>query len=320
MTALWLFFVAAPLPAHVISMSNGDIRIDGSKAVYELRVPLYEVQHVRNPEKTLLENIRFSTSGVAARMVRSKCGEDKDGAVFRCEASYEWPLPVDVLEVSCTFHSITVPNHVHLLRAYLGEKTGQAVFDFSSPNASIRFRPPTPFETFVTAAGSGFARAFSSGAAVLFLACLVLAARTRQELVWLTAMFILGEALVAVIVPRTSWNPAPRFVEAALALTIAYLAVEILTLPEAGQRWLVALVLGAFHGLSYALYLANTGFDATPVLAGMSAAETAAIALFDLILSRLARIFSSIAPTAHKITATCLLLTGLAWFFYRLKY
>lgn len=314
-----LLLFTAPLGAHVISMSSGDFRIEGNRGVYELRMPVYEIQHVPAPEKMLLESIRFSSGGAEARLVEKSCAEDKQDASFRCKAVYEFPSPVEELEVVCTFHSVTVPNHVHLLRAYLGDKTDQAVFDFSTPKAVIRFRPPTPFETFVTAAGSGFARAFSSAAAVLFLACLALAARRNTELVVITAAFLAGEIAAALIVPLTEWNPAPRFVEAALALTIAYLAVEILTLPNAGQRWLVAAVLGMFHGLSYALYLTNTGYDAFPVLLGMAVAEVLAIAVFALLMSRTARVFSSIAPLASRIAACFLLLTGLSWFFLRLR-
>ncbi|MBL8220416.1 MAG: HupE/UreJ family protein [Bryobacterales bacterium] len=316
--ALFLFAVS-PLGAHVISMSSGDFRIEGNRATYELRVPIYEIQHVAAPEKMLFENIRFASGGAAARLVKRECAEDKADASFRCKAVYEFPATVEELEVVCTFHSVTVPNHVHLLRAYLGDKTDQAVFDFSTPKAVIRFRPPTALETFLTGAGSGFARAFSSGAAVLFLACLVLAARRSSELVVITAAFLGGEVGAALIVPLTEWNPAPRFVEAALALTIAYLAVEILTLPNAGQRWLVAAVLGMFHGLSYALYLTSTGYDPFPVLLGMSAAELLAIAVFAMLMGRMARIFSSIAPLASRIAACFLLLTGLSWFFLRLR-
>lgn len=311
--------LAAPLAAHVISMSSGDFRIEGNRATYELRIPLYEIQHVPAPEKSLFDHIRFSSDGVEAKLVQKTCAEDRQDSSYRCTAVYEWPAPVEQLDVVCTFHSVTVPNHVHLLRAYLGDKTDQAVFDFSTPKATIRFRPPTPFELFVTAFGSGFARAFSSAAAVLFLACLALAARRTTELLLIAAAFFAGEILSAIIVPQTAWNPAPRFVEAALALTIAYLAVEILTLPNAGQRWLVAGVLGVFHGLSYALYLTSTGYDPFPVLLGMSVAELLAIAVFALLLSRIARAFSSIAPLASRITATFLLLTGLSWFFLRLR-
>ncbi|MBI3683426.1 MAG: HupE/UreJ family protein [Acidobacteria bacterium] len=310
---------AMPLAAHVISMSTGDLKVTGNRAAYHLRMPLYELQHVRSPEKTLLENIRFSSGGAAARTLEWRCAEDMQDASYKCNALYEWPQPVEQLEVVCKFHSITVPNHVHLLRAYREDKSDQAVFDFSNTKSEIRFRPPAALELFVTAAGSGFARAFSSAAAVLFLGCLTLAARSRKELLGMAAMFLLGEALSALVVPRTAWNPAPRFVEAALALTVAYLAVEILMLPEAGQRWLVAGVLGGFHGLSYALYITSTGYDAFFVLLGLGLADVLAVAVFALLLGKLSHLFASIAPMALRVSAGCLLATGLAWFFVRLR-
>jgi hypothetical protein len=58
-------------------------------------------------------------------------------------------------------------------------------------------------------------------------------------------MFLLGQIAAAIVAPRTNWDPAPRFVEAGTALTVAYIAVEILALPQAGKRWLIAGALGA---------------------------------------------------------------------------
>ena len=81
-----------------------------------------------------------------------------------------------------------------------------------------------------------------------------------------------------------AWQPAPRFVEAAAALTVAYLAVEILLLPEAGARWLVAGVLGVFHGLYFHLFLQTTGYAPALVLPGAALAELAAIAMLALVL------------------------------------
>ena len=69
---LCLALLTWPLAAHVMSMSSGDLAILGAQAHYELRMPLYEVAHVSNPERTLLQHIRFS----GARMVRSECRAD----------------------------------------------------------------------------------------------------------------------------------------------------------------------------------------------------------------------------------------------------
>ena len=72
---------------------------------------------------------------------------------------------------------------------------------------------------------------------------------------------------------HVAWQPAPRFVEAATALAVAYLAVEILLLPQAGARWLVAGVLGALHGLYFHLFVQTTGYSPALVLLGAALAE-----------------------------------------------
>ena len=46
MSRLWPLLLAAPAFAHVVSMSSGDLSVEGTHARYELRMPLYEIAHV----------------------------------------------------------------------------------------------------------------------------------------------------------------------------------------------------------------------------------------------------------------------------------
>ena len=106
-------------------MSSGDLTIDGARARYELRMPLYEVAHVPHPETALLDHVRFA----GAKLVSSDCRADSARDAYICSAEYEFAAPPDRLEAECTLASITVPNHVHLLRAAMGDKRDQAMFD-----------------------------------------------------------------------------------------------------------------------------------------------------------------------------------------------
>jgi hypothetical protein len=313
-----LFILAAvsPLCAHVMSMSTGDVTVSGARAHYELRMPVYEIAHVKNPETTLFEHIHFSTAGQPGRLTQKSCREDMAQGSFLCSADYEFPVPVDRLDAECTFHTVTVPNHVHLLRAQKDGKSDQAIFDFSYTRGQIRFDPPTAFETAVTQTGAGMVRAAGGLAQILFLAVLALAARSRRELAALAGMFLLGQIAAAVITPRTSWDPAPRFVEAATALTIAYMAVEILALPQAGQRWLVAGALGVFHGLYFALFLRTTGYGPSWVLGGAALAESALLILFGGVFARVSR---AAGARFAQVSAGLLLGAGMFWFFQRLR-
>jgi hypothetical protein len=36
----------------MVSMSTGDLKVEGNHASYELRMPMYEIAHVRKPERT----------------------------------------------------------------------------------------------------------------------------------------------------------------------------------------------------------------------------------------------------------------------------
>ena len=88
-------------------------------------------------------------------------------------------------------------------------------------------------------------------------------------------------------------------------------------LPAAGARWLVAALLGLFHGLHFLLFVQSTGYHAALVLAGAAVAEGLGLALISYLLARLIRIAKGLRPV--QSLASALLLFGLAWFFLRLR-
>ena len=127
----------------------------------------------------------------------------------------------------------------------------------------------------------------------------------------------MSDVASALIAQRTAWEPAPRFVEAATALTIAYMAVEILALPNAGKRWLIAGVLGAFHGLYFSLFLRATGDHPGYVLGGAAISELILIAIFAWIFSRIGRFAAAFRPA--QVSAGLLFGVSMFWFFLRMK-
>jgi hypothetical protein len=315
-TAALLIALAAGASAHVVSMSSGDLTVDGSRAHYELRMPQYEVAHIKEPERALLSHIRFWSGGGEGRLAAAHCAPDPAHESYICTADYVFAASVEQIDVECTFAAITVPNHVHLLRAQLGQKQDQAVFDAAFPRATLRFRPPTAVETAAVQSGAGFVRALGGAVQVLLLAALVLAARGRRELAWIATMFLAGQMAAVVIVPHLSWQPAPRFVEAAMALAVAYLAVEVLLLPQAGARWAVAGVLGIFYGLYFCLFLQNTDYRAGLVMAGAAVAELTAISILAAVFSQVRKV-RAIRPV--QVSAAGLLMFGMTWFILRLR-
>jgi hypothetical protein len=291
----WLLLVAAPLQAHMMSMSTGDLAITGNRAEYILRMPMFEIAHTQHPETSLLDHVRFA----GAHTQHQKCFQD--GESYVCAADYLFDAPVDSLDVACTLYAVTVPNHVHVLRAIRNGKPDQAFFDYTFTNTTLRFRPPTIFETVARQISEGAFRAIGGLVQLLFLITLALAARSRTELAKLIAAFTAGLIAGALL----NWHPAPRFAECAAALSVAYLAVETLFLPNGGMRWLIAGALGVFQGIYLALFLSGT----TYFLTGAALADATLCTLLGLLL--LGRL--------PKWAASIPLLAGLFWFFLRLR-
>jgi hypothetical protein len=296
-TLLWLWLsLAASLHAHVVSMSTGELRLDGPTASFELRIPMYEIAQIAHPDTALLAHFRFGDG----HLTRSSCDEEEGGA-YVCRGEYEFPsLHPRALEVQCTLYQVTVPNHVHLLTATQGANTNQEVFDKRFTEAEVRFRPPSRAETMAREAASGAMRAVESIAGILFLLGLALAARSGKEALLFAAVFLAAECGAKRLGPLLPLALSARFLEAVLALTVAYLAVEILLLPHGRSRWLVVAILGLCFGLSLAGFPAAYLLGALPVQ-GLVFAALAAAAIR--------------MPRAWKRPAGALLLAAaMAWF------
>src|SRR6185369_331866 len=102
---IWAAILAPVAAAHVVSMSNGDLTIEGTRARYELRIPMYEVAHVASPETTLLEHVKFT----GATLLSKSCAPEPATDTYICRAEYQFAAPVEQLAVECTLASITVP-------------------------------------------------------------------------------------------------------------------------------------------------------------------------------------------------------------------
>ncbi len=284
----------------MVSVSTGEARLEGARLVYELRMPLYEAQHLERRE-ALLDLIRFDS----ARRIEARCVELVKEGVYLCTGTYEFPQPVERFIVESSLHTATVPNHVHVLRATLGGKTAQAVLDVANSKAEVRFVPPGMLEIAVTRVASGMARVFAP-ASLLFLAALALAARSRRELAALIASFSAGQIASVAAAPLLPFEPKPAFLESASALATAYLAVEMIFLPKAGQRWLVVAMLGLAQGFGLAAYRGETVPATAWLLAGALAASALAAALLHVPLRKIQH---------HRAAPIALLLAAAFWLF-----
>jgi len=298
-------------------MSSGDATVAGNRIEYILRMPRYEMVGVEDPARALFDHIRFTSGFETARRLDGECHDDPASNNYLCAANYEFAKPVDRLGVDCTFYEVTVPNHIHMLRAERNGRSAQAILDSGFPSATLAFRPPTALETAAQQSGAGAMRVWTAAVQLLLLAALAMAARSSRELGALAAAYLAGECAGTVAILRTGWEPSLRFAEAAAALALAYLALEILVFPKSGGRWLIAAALGAFEGLYFSTFVSESGYGAFWVLAGAVAAGAlvllfAGVGLYAFVNDRYRALLS-------RGAALALFLTGSVWFALRLR-
>ena len=177
---------------------------------------------------------------------------------------------------SCTLYQVTVPNHVHLLTDVQGSNTDQEVFDQRFTGIEVRFRPPSRAEAIAKKQPLEPLRAVESASGALLLIGLALASRDGKEALLFAAVFLAAECAARRIGPLLPLGLSSRFLEAVLALLVAYLAIEMLLLPHGGSRWLVVAILGLCYGLSFAGFPAAYLLGALPVQAAIFTAFAAA--------------------------------------------
>lgn len=309
--AAFAVLTALPLCAHMVSLSSGTLRVDGTQLIYEARIPLYEIPNIPQFDKLLFDEIHFRSRSGDAKLVGSACTADKAEGFYRCNATFTLAQPEEELEAYVGWHRVIAQNHTHVLSAVRGEVTAHGVLQASSPTAKLRFRPLTLAEQLTEGAWAGGQWLLTTPVMLLLLAAIVVASRSWPEFKLLAACFVIGQALpllAASVTPVLN----PRFLELASALAVAYLAVEILFLPQAGTRWLVVAVVGLFPGLALAAMVRQTELSAVGVWLGAQSMEAMLVAT-----SGFAWLRYSIGRGLDRLAGWALLALGAAWFAYR---
>ena len=107
----------------------------------------------------------------------------------------------------------------------------------------------------------GFSHILNGFDHVLFLFCLVLPLRRVRTLVLVATAFTVAHSITLVaaayqLTPSALWFPP--LVEALVATSILYMALENLVGPRLDRRWLVAFGFGLVHGFSFSLALRDS--------------------------------------------------------------
>lgn len=121
---------------------------------------------------------------------------------------------------------------------------------------------PRWHQSFVRFLGQGFEHILSGADHLLFLLCLVVPFRREwRRLVVIVTAFTVGHSATLVgsaygLAPAALWFPP--LVEALIALSILYMAIENVVAPNARARSAIAVGFGLVHGFGFSFALTNT--------------------------------------------------------------
>jgi hydrogenase/urease accessory protein HupE len=87
---------------------------------------------------------------------------------------------------------------------------------------------------------------------LVFLFGLVLLRARLKELLAMVTAFTIAHSITLAIAVLGIFTPSPRFVEPAIALSIAYVGIENFFVKDASRRWRITFPFGLIHGFGFA--------------------------------------------------------------------
>jgi len=271
--------------AHAIGLSTGEYTLKGGSVHAKLafargevaallpsidgnrdgHVTAFEVETAKDDlEKRILGRIEVTAGGApCAAAIGSAALTEQDGLLvegrFTCSGA-DGPATVKVYLVDDLAH-----GHRHVARG-IGREThdevlyrDHATFTIEPPAGDVA--PSSSPPPHVAAASDvsawsffkmGIEHILTGYDHLVFLVGLVLLrARLRQLLAVVTA-FTVAHSITLAIAALGIFTPSPRFVEPAIALSIAYVGIENFFVNDASKRWRITFPFGLIHGFGFA--------------------------------------------------------------------
>jgi len=273
---------------HPDSLSQSRIRVEGSRATLELRFQALSLlderpELDRDGDRLLdaneAEGARAEVQAYLLDAFRllSVEGEREQLLAGRMEALvpqapaaigalelqnvdarlvYDAPAALGVFDVEMRLFQQTNPWHKdYCTVSWNAEEPVRHVFEGGVPR--WRFEPggvrrPGVFAVFVRLGVDHIRTGFDHQA---FLLALLVASRRVRTLLGVVTAFTVAHSLTLALA-AVGWVDVPaRFVELAIALSIAYVACDTLLRKQARNPWLEAFLFGLLHGLGFAGFL-----------------------------------------------------------------
>jgi hydrogenase/urease accessory protein HupE len=346
----WLVLLSASVSsvaAHALSVSYGHFSIDDGRVAAVVRIPLDDLDLLLRLDRDL--DGRVSDAELAAARTALASYIDRhlrvrgDGAplagtldrlvFWRDPASFEYieanltftaPRPVRAVAVESDVLVDLYPHHKML---------GEFVFARGGRADEFVLEPGRPYErrvaerrawtTAISFVRLGIEHIFTGYDHILFLFGLLLVGNGPRSLVAIVTSFTIAHSLTLAVATLGLVSPAPWTVEAAIALSIAYIGVENLFVRNPRHRWKITFVFGLVHGFGFAAVLrdmelarAGLALSLFSFNLGVEIGQVAIVSLMYPVLVLMSHTEHRVLIT--RVASSVIAAVGLVWFYQRL--
>lgn len=340
------FFIQAASAAwaHPFSVSYGQFVVSGARLEAILRLPMddvdllfrldrdldgtvapIEIERARAViERYLSERVTVRADGRELRGRADRLGtwQDRDGAPY-LEAAIQYAASDDIetLSIRATLLADLYPDHRTLARIRTGERTDDFVFQRGN---TYERRAASRWATFRSFLVLGVEHIVTGYDHMMFLFGLLLVGRGFRNLVATVTSFTAAHSLTLALATFGLLDPAAWTIEAAIALSIAYIGFENLFVKDIRHRWKIAFAFGLIHGFGFANVLREMDLSraqlATSLFSfnlGVEIGQVCIVALMFPVIQYVGRTRYQLALT--RVASAVILAVGLVWFYQRIR-
>ena len=227
---------------------------DRSKQLSEAEVTKYQT----DLQKFLAEKIRLKASGEKPDESQVKIGAVTNlpnnlnvtpGTHSSLLLTYHWPQPINQLQLNYELFVPGINTARCLVQVSRGSQLDNLVLTPSNNNVALIDAPIIQqINSFV---GLGVEHIWTGYDHILFLISLLMLGGELRYVLKVVTAFSISHAFAITLAVLNIVSVPSRWVEIAIALSIAYIAAENIWRKEAKARWQLAFGFGLIHGLGF---------------------------------------------------------------------
>jgi hydrogenase/urease accessory protein HupE len=345
---LVVLVAAASASAHPLSVSYAQYTIHDTHITVVVRLPMDDVDLLLRVDRDL--DGRISAPEIEAARDRLQAYAEKhlhirsdDVALTAGRAGIrEWrdPAGAEYVELSFEYGSPSRIGRVSirsdfLTDLYSGHKTLGDIRAAGRSDEQFVFEPSRVYElrapagaTWRTAASFirlGIEHIFTGYDHILFLFGLLVIGTGLRNLVAIVTSFTVAHSMTLAVATLGVVQPVPWMIEAAIALSIAYIGFENLLVQNPRYRWKITFVFGLVHGFGFATVLREMHLPRAGLVvslfsfnAGVEIGQIAIVSVMYPVLLAIAR--TSYRVPISRIVSSAIAVIGLFWFCQRVRW